>query len=77
MGGWARLTLEACIAGLVTHPAFSRPVRQNDEHPAAVPRVVDWIRRVVIGGNGRYRVVCPSCFYSDAEDLQRAPGLFG
>jgi len=42
-----------------------------------VPRVVDGIRRVVIGGNERYRVVCPSCFYSEAEDLQRAPGLFG
>lgn len=33
--------------------------------------------QVVIGGNERYRAVCPSCFYSDDDDPLRAPGLFG
>ena len=33
--------------------------------------------QVVIGGNERYRAVCPSCFYSDAVDPTGAPGLFG
>ena len=33
--------------------------------------------QVVIGGNERYRAVCPSCFYSDEEDAAQAPGLFG
>ena len=33
--------------------------------------------QVVIGGNERYRAVCPSCFYSEADDPQLAPGLFG
>jgi thymidine kinase len=33
--------------------------------------------QVVIGGNERYRAVCPSCFYSDAQDPAQAPGLFG
>ncbi|MFY9513141.1 MAG: thymidine kinase [Rubrivivax sp.] len=34
--------------------------------------------QVVIGGNDRYRAVCPACFYSD-DALARddAPGLFG
>jgi thymidine kinase len=39
-------------------------------------RVVDG-EQVLIGGNDRYRAVCPSCFYSDGGDPQRAPGLFG
>jgi thymidine kinase len=33
--------------------------------------------QVMIGGNESYRAVCPSCFYSDAEDPAIAPGLFG
>jgi thymidine kinase len=33
--------------------------------------------QVLIGGNDRYRAVCPSCFYSEDEDPSRAPGLFG
>jgi len=34
--------------------------------------------QVVIGGNERYRAVCPGCFYaSDDESPQQAPGLFG
>ncbi len=32
--------------------------------------------QVVIGGNERYRAVCPSCFYSDTADPVDAPGLF-
>ena len=33
--------------------------------------------QVVIGGNDRYRAVCPACFYSDADTGAVAPGLFG
>jgi thymidine kinase len=33
--------------------------------------------QVVIGGNERYRAVCPSCFYGDDDDPEGAPGLFG
>jgi thymidine kinase len=33
--------------------------------------------QVVIGGNERYRAVCPSCFYSEVDDPAHAPGLFG
>lgn len=34
--------------------------------------------QVVIGGNERYRAVCPSCFYSEVEvGAESAPGLFG
>jgi thymidine kinase len=33
--------------------------------------------QVLIGGNERYRAVCPRCFYSDAGDAAAAPGLFG
>jgi thymidine kinase len=33
---------------------------------------------VLIGGNDRYRAVCPSCFYAEeGVDASRAPGLFG
>ena len=30
-----------------------------------------------IGGNDRYRAVCPRCFYGDVEDAATALGLFG
>ncbi len=40
-------------------------------------RRVDEGEQIVIGGNERYRAVCPSCFYSDAGDPGLAPGLFG
>lgn len=33
--------------------------------------------QVVIGGNERYRAVCPSCFYADQDNADGAPGLFG
>jgi thymidine kinase len=33
--------------------------------------------QVEIGGNERYRAVCPSCFYGDDDDPLAAPGLFG
>ena len=34
-------------------------------------------QQVEIGGNERYRAVCPTCFYSDATTAPLAPGLFG
>jgi thymidine kinase len=33
--------------------------------------------QVVIGGNERYRAVCPPCLYSDAQDPAPASALFG
>lgn len=34
--------------------------------------------QVEIGGNDRYRAVCPSCFYAHDDDtILTAPGLFG
>ena len=33
--------------------------------------------QVLIGGNNRYRAVCPNSFYSDHTDPALAPGLFG
>lgn len=34
--------------------------------------------QVEIGGNERYRAVCPACFYADPDDdAAQAPGLFG
>jgi thymidine kinase len=34
--------------------------------------------QVLIGGNERYRAVCPSCYYAEDDvDRERAPGLFG
>jgi thymidine kinase len=34
--------------------------------------------QVEIGGNDRYRAVCPSCFYAHDDDtMLTAPGLFG
>lgn len=33
--------------------------------------------QVVIGGNERYRAVCPTCFYAEDQDPTLAPGLFG
>ena len=34
--------------------------------------------QVLIGGNERYRAVCPPCFYAEEEDgPDKAPGLFG
>ena len=33
--------------------------------------------QVVIGGNERYRAVCPACFYADDDAGTVAPGLFG
>jgi thymidine kinase len=33
--------------------------------------------QVVIGGNDRYRAVCPACFYADEDTGALAPGLFG
>jgi thymidine kinase len=34
--------------------------------------------QVVIGGNERYRAVCPSCFHADDNSgASLAPGMFG
>lgn len=75
-GSAALLTLADDVEEMKTICACGRKASMN-------LRVDDQGRRVqhgeqvVIGGNERYRAVCPSCFYSDADDAGAAPGLFG
>ena len=75
-GAAALLTLADDLEEMKTICACARKASMN-------LRVDDQGRRVkhgeqvVIGGNERYRAVCPSCFYSDADDAKGAPGLFG
>jgi thymidine kinase len=77
-GAAALLTLADQLEELKTICACARKASMN-------LRVDDQGRRVqqgeqvLIGGNERYRAVCPNCFYSSDEAAQagRAPGLFG
>jgi thymidine kinase len=48
-----------------------------DDRVDAAGRRVTAGEQVLIGGNDRYRAVCPSCFYGEADDPVAAPGLFG
>ena len=74
-GAAALLTLADDLEEMKTICACARKASMN-------MRVDDRGRRVkhgeqvVIGGNERYRAVCPSCFYSEANDPLDAPGLF-
>ena len=75
-GAAALLTLADYLEEMKTICACARKASMN-------LRVDDQGRRVqqgeqvVIGGNERYRAVCPSCFYSEIDDPHHAPGLFG
>jgi thymidine kinase len=75
-GAAALLTLADDLEEMKTICACARKASMN-------LRVDDQGRRVqqgeqvVIGGNERYRAVCPSCFYSEVDDPAQAPGLFG
>jgi len=75
-GAAALLTLADDLEEMKTICACARKASMN-------LRVDDQGRRVqqgeqvVIGGNERYRAVCPSCFYSEVDDPVHAPGLFG
>jgi thymidine kinase len=69
------LTLADDIEEMKTICACGRKASMNLRLDAAGRRV-DAGEQVLIGGNERYRAVCPRCFYSDAGDANVAPGLF-
>ncbi|MBC7939590.1 MAG: thymidine kinase [Chitinophagaceae bacterium] len=74
-GAAALLTLADDLEELKTICACARKASMNLRIDAQGRRVKQG-EQVVIGGNERYRAVCPSCFYSD-DDASLAPGLFG
>jgi thymidine kinase len=75
-GAAALLTLADELEEMKTICACARKASMNLRIDDQGRRIQEG-EQVVIGGNERYRAVCPSCFYSDADDAQRAPGLFG
>jgi thymidine kinase len=70
------LTLADALEEMKTICACARKASMNLRIDAEGRRVKDG-EQVLIGGNDRYRAVCPSCFYSEGDDPERAPGLFG
>jgi len=76
--GSARLlTLADELEEMKTICACGRKASMNMRIDAAGRRVLQG-EQVLIGGNDRYRAVCPSCFYADeGVDIHQAPGLFG
>lgn len=75
-GAAALLTLADDLEEMKTICACARKATMNLRVDDQGRRVKEG-EQVVIGGNERYRAVCPSCFYSDADDPVGAPGLFG
>jgi thymidine kinase len=75
-GAVALLTLADDLEEMKTICACARKASMNMRIDAQGRRVKEG-EQVVIGGNERYRAVCPSCFYAEDEDAERAPGLFG
>jgi thymidine kinase len=70
------LTLADDLEEMKTICACARKASMNLRMDAQGRRVKHG-EQILIGGNERYRAVCPSCFYSEFEDPVRAPGLFG
>ena len=71
------MTLADDIEEMKTICACARKATMNIRIDAAGRRVQEG-EQVEIGGNERYRAVCPSCFYGDdAGSVELAPGLFG
>jgi thymidine kinase len=70
------LTLADDLEELKTICACARKASMNLRIDTQGRRVQDG-EQVLIGGDDRYRAVCPSCFYSEFADPARAPGLFG
>ena len=76
-GALALLTLADDLEEMKTICACGRKASMNMRLDSEGRRVREG-EQVVIGGNERYRAVCPGCFYaSDDESPQQAPGLFG
>jgi thymidine kinase len=76
-GSAALMTLADALEEMKTICACARKASMNMRIGADGRRVTEG-EQVEIGGNDRYRAVCPSCFYADdAADAAQAPGLFG
>lgn len=76
-GSAALLTLADDLEEMKTICACARKATMNLRIDASGRRVREG-EQVVIGGNDRYRAVCPRCFYNDdASEPGHAPGLFG
>jgi thymidine kinase len=76
-GAAALLTLADDLEEMKTICACARKASMNMRIDEQGRRVKEG-EQVVIGGNERYRAVCPSCFYADDDaQAERAPGLFG
>lgn len=76
-GAAALLTLADDLEEMKSICACGRKASFNLRLDAGGQRVREG-EQVVIGGNERYRAVCPSCFYhDDAVAPDQAPGLFG
>ena len=75
-GAAVLLTLADDIEEMKTICACARKASMNMRIDEQGRRVKDG-EQVLIGGNDRYRAVCPRCFYSDAGNAAKAPGLFG
>jgi thymidine kinase len=74
-GAAALLTLADDLEEMKTICACARKASMNLRIDDQGRRVQQG-EQVVIGGNERYRAVCPSCFYSEVDDPAQAPGLF-
>ena len=69
-------TLADTLEEVKTICACGSKASMNMRIDAAGSRVTEG-EQVLIGGNDRYRAVCPDCFYAETDDPARAPGLFG
>ena len=71
------LTLADDLEEMKTICACARKATLNMRIDAEGRRVTQG-DQIEVGGNDRYRAVCPACFYADDHgDAARAPGLFG
>ena len=75
-GAATLLTLADDVEEMKTICACARKATMNLRIDAQGRRVQQG-EQVVIGGNERYRAVCPACFYADDDAGLVAPGLFG
>lgn len=75
-GAAALLTLADDLEEMKTICACAKKASMNLRVDDQGRRVKEG-EQVVIGGNERYRAVCPTCFYAEDDDAARAPGLFG
>jgi thymidine kinase len=76
-GSAALLTLADVVEEMRSICACARKATMNMRIDAMGRRVKEGAQ-VEIGGNERYRAVCPACFYADdSAPGTAAPGLFG